>query len=215
MVWRQPFFTHRSHPFGQGVGRDFDWKHTPGQDAYQRYFDKFTQSINQEVSHHFLSRFFQSLQFNYFTLDIDSTIMTHYGKQEGAKKGYNPNKRGRNSHHPLMAFVNGIRMVANIWLRSGNNSSANNFIGFLEDTLSRFGNKKVGLVRLDSGFCQKEIMDYLETKKLNYIIAAKFIHPIQHPIYRSDFWLQLDDGIEICDKTHQSPIRESISEESL
>ncbi|MDR0365161.1 MAG: transposase [Bacteroidales bacterium] len=98
-------------------------------------------------------------------------------------------------------------MVANIWLRSGNNSSANNFIGFLEDTLSRFGNKKVGLVRLDSSFCQKEIIDYLETKKLNYIIAAKFTHSIQRLIDRSDFWLQLDDGIEICDKTHQSPIR--------
>jgi hypothetical protein len=107
-----------------------------------------------------------------------------------------------------MAFVNDVRMVANFWLRSGNSSSANNFISFLEDTLSRFGDKKVGLVRLDSGFCQKEIMDYPETRKLNYIIAAKFTHPVQRLTDRNDFWLKLDDGTEVCDKTYKSELWE-------
>jgi hypothetical protein len=185
----------------RALGKIFDWKNTPGQDAYKRYFGKFTQSVNQQVSHHFFGWFFQNLQINYFTLDIDSTIMTRYGEQEGAKKGYNPKKSGRKSHHPIIAFVNEVRMVANFWLRSGNSSSASNFIGFLENTLSHFGDKKVGLVRLDSGFCQKEIMDYLEEKHLNYIIAAKFSYPIQHLIDKSDFWLHVDAGIEICEKT--------------
>lgn len=189
----------------RALGKIFDWTNTPGQDAYKRYFGKFTQSVNQHVSHHFFSWFFQHLQINYFTLDIDSTIMTRYGEQqEGAKKDYNPKKKGRKSHHPIIAFVNDVRMVANFWLRSGNSSSANNFVGFLEDTLSKFGDKKVGLIRLDSGFCQKDIMDYLEKKQLNYIIAAKFTHPVQHLIAREDFWLNVDDGIEICEKTHQA-----------
>ena len=48
-------------------------------------------------------------------------------------------------------------MVANFWLRSGNTSSANNFVGFLEETLLNFGDKKVGLVRLDSGFSRKTL----------------------------------------------------------
>ena len=60
------------------------------------------------------------------TLDLDSTVMTRYGTQEGAMRGYNPAKRGRASHHPLMAFVADLRMIANCWLRSGNSSSANN-----------------------------------------------------------------------------------------
>ena len=47
-------------------------------------------------------------------------------------------------------------------------------------------------------------MNYLENRKLNYIIAAKFTHPIQHLVDRQDFWLKVDDGIEICDKTYQS-----------
>ena len=182
----------------------FDWQKVPAQDAYKRYFGKFTQSINQQVGHHFFSWFFQNLQLNYFTLDIDSSVITRYGQQEGAKKGYNPNKRGRNSHHPIIAFVNDVKMVANFWLRSGNSSSANNFVGFLEETLSVFGDKKVGLVRLDSGFFSKDIMDYLEYKQLKYIVAVKFTHPIQHLIDKQDFWLQVDDGIEICDKQYQA-----------
>jgi hypothetical protein len=188
----------------RALGKIFDWKKAPGQDAYKRYFGKFTQSINQQVGHHFFSYFFQSLQLNYFTLDIDSSVITRYGQQEGAKKGYNPKKKGRNSHHPIIAFVNDVKMVANFWLRSGNSSSANNFVGFLEDTLSVFGDKKVGLLRLDSGFFSKDIMDYLEQKQLKYIVAAKFTHPIQHLIDKQDFWIQVDDGIEICDKQYQA-----------
>lgn len=187
----------------RALGQIFDWRKTPGQDAYKRYFGKFTQKTNQEVGHHFFSWFFQNININYFTLDIDSSVVTRYGAQDGAKKGYNPKKKGRNSHHPIIAFVNEVKMVANFWLRSGNTSSANNFIGFLEETLSVFGAKKVGMVRLDSGFCQKDIFEHLEQKALKYIVAAKFTHPVQHLIDKQDTWLMVDEGIEICDKHYQ------------
>ena len=188
----------------KALGTIFGWKQTPAQDAYKRYFSKFTQATNQEVSNHFFSWFFQNLNINYFTLDIDSSVITRYGSQQGAKKGYNPKKKGRKSHHPIIAFVNDVKMVANFWLRSGDTSSANNFVGFLEDTIANFGNKKVGLVRLDSGFFQKDILDYLEQKVLNYIVAVRFTHPIQQLINKQDLWLEVDDGIEICDKTYQA-----------
>ena len=32
-------------------------------------------------------------------------MLTRYGIQDGARKGYNPKKRGRPSHHPLIAFL--------------------------------------------------------------------------------------------------------------
>jgi hypothetical protein len=186
------------------LAKIFDWTTTPGQDAYKRYFNKFDQLKNQQVSQYFFTWIFQNLNINYFTLDIDSTVMTRYGGQEGANKGYNPAKRGRNSHHPIIAFVNDVRMVANFWLRSGDTSSANNFVTFLENTLANFGDKKVGLVRIDSGFFQKDILDYLEQRALNYIVAAKFTHPIQRLIDKQETWLSVDHGIEICDKTYQA-----------
>ena len=63
--------------------------------------------------------------------------MTRYGEKEGAKKGYNPTKNGRASHHPLIAFIADVKLVTKIWLRSGNSSSANNFLSFSEDILSK------------------------------------------------------------------------------
>lgn len=186
------------------LSKVFGWHKVPGNDAYKRYFSKFNQSTNQATARHFFTWFFNNLNADYFTLDIDSTIFTRYGEQQGAKKGYNPTKKGRKSHHPIIAFVNEVKMVANFWLRSGDTSSANNFVSFLEDTLLNLGSKKVGLVRLDSGFCQKEVMDYLEEKQLQYIVAARFIHPLQRLIDQQDQWIQVDNGIEICNKMYEA-----------
>jgi hypothetical protein len=186
------------------LGKVFDWKNTPGQDTYKRFFSKFTQATNQKVSDYFYSWFFENIKFDNCTLDIDSSVMTRYGEQEGAKKGYNPTKKGRASHHPLIAFIADIKLVANMWLRSGNASSANNFLSFLEDTLSKLKNKTIGLIRLDSGFFQSNILDYLEEKLMNYIVAVKFSQPIQRLIQSSTNWIVLDTGIEICEQIYQS-----------
>lgn len=186
------------------LGKIFDWKNTPGQDTYKRFFGKFNQATNQKVSAYFYSWIFDNFKFDNFTLDIDSSVMTRYGEQEGAKKGYNPAKRGRCSHHPLIAFIDDVKLVANMWLRSGDTSSANNFLSFLEDTLSKLKNKTVSLIRLDSGFFQSNILDYLEQKAMSYIIAAKFTHPIQRVIKESTSWIVLDTGIEICEQVYQS-----------
>jgi hypothetical protein len=66
--------------------------------------------------------------------------MTRYGTQQDSKKGYNPAKRGRPSHHPLIAFIADVKLVANMWLRSGDTSSSTNFLSFLEDTLAKLKN---------------------------------------------------------------------------
>jgi hypothetical protein len=188
------------------LGKIFGWQRTPGQDTYKRFFGKFTQSTNLAVSDYFYSWIFDNFKFDNFTLDIDSSVMTRYGQQEGAKKGYNPKKKGRNSHHPLIAFIDDVKLVANMWLRSGDTSSANNFLAFLEDTLSKLKNKTIGLIRLDSGFCQSDIFDYLEQKQINYIVSAKFTHPIQRLIAGVNNWVTLDNGIEICEQLHQASV---------
>ena len=63
--------------------------------------------------------FFKQIKFDNYTLDLDSTIITRYGNQQGAKKGYNPKKPGRNSHHPLIAFVAEARMT--VYIATPNN----------------------------------------------------------------------------------------------
>ena len=132
---------------------------------------------------------------NNYTLDFDSTVMVREGEQEGAAKGYNPKRPGRNSHHPILAFVSDIRMIANYWLRPGNTSALTNYLAFLEDTLENLQGKTVGLIRMDSGFFAKEILDYLESRELQYIVACKFTWPIKRELVRGRVWTEIDDGI--------------------
>lgn len=187
----------------------FGWKNMAGSKSFQRYFDKFTQATNQDVFNDLYTWFFNNLQFDNYTLDFDSTVMTRYGNQQGAAKGYNPRKPGRNSHHPLLAFVSDCRMIANCWLRSGNTGASNNFLSFLEDTLHKLGNKQAGLIRADSGFYSHEIMSYLEETKHNYIIAAKFYRPLKYKMAQHTKWWPMDDGLEIGETTYQAEDWES------
>jgi hypothetical protein len=182
----------------------FGWQQAPAQDAYKRFFSKFSSTDNLRVADHFFRWIIENYQYDNFTIDFDSSVLTRYGSQQGAKRGYNSQKRGRASHHPLLAFVNDLRLVTNFWLRSGDTGATSNFLSFLENTFEKLGNKKVGLVRLDSGFFTHEIMSYLEEKPLNYIVAAKFYHPIQRLIAGSEDWILLDDGIEICEKQYRA-----------
>ena len=137
-------------------------------------------------------------------MDFDSSVLTRYGGQQGARRGYNPQKPGRPSHHPLIAFVNGLRLVANFWLRSGDTASSSNFLSFLEATLANFRGKRVSLARMDSGFCPDAIMGHLEGRRLDYIVAARFSRPVQRLIAGSEDWLALDGGIEICEKQYRA-----------
>jgi hypothetical protein len=45
------------------------------------------------------------------TLDLDSTVFCRYRIQEGSQSGDNPQKRGRPSHHPLIAFLSEARRL--------------------------------------------------------------------------------------------------------
>jgi hypothetical protein len=58
---------------------------------------------------------------------------------------------------------------------------------------------------MDSGFYSKTVLEYLESITLDYLVAVRFYIPIQKMISLKQNWLYLDEGIEICDTTYQSP----------
>ena len=190
----------------RSLQRLYEWERMPEHKAFERYFRKFDISTNQIVFGSLYRWFFSNLKFDNFTLDIDSSVITRYGDQEGSAKGYNRHKPGRKSQHPLLAFVADIEMVANFWLRSGDAHTSNNFKAFLEETLLFLQDKKIGLLRLDSGFYSGEIFDYLETREspIDYIVAVPMYVTIQRKIISQKTWLKIDDGIEITEFEYQA-----------
>ena len=186
--------------------RLYGWERMPEHKAFERYFRKFDIPTTHAVFGGLYRWFFNSLRFDNYTLDIDSSVMTRYGEQQGSAKGYNKHKPGRKSHHPIMAFVSEIEMIANFWLRSGDAHTANNFKAFLEETLLFLKDKKIGLLRLDSGFYSKDIFEYLEeeNRKIDYITAVPMYVTIQRKIAAQKAWLNIDKGIEITEFDYQA-----------
>lgn len=133
-------------------------------------------------------------------LSFDSTVVTRYGNQEGAKKGYNPKKRGRKSHNPIFAFLNRSRYVVNLWNRSGDCSSGNGIVDFCKQTLERLsGVLKLRMVLADSGYYQAKFFDYLEEVQLEYIVAAPMMRALQDEIYNVSEWIDIGEGISVAE----------------
>lgn len=191
--------------FDGTLTRLFGWTKAAGHRAIVRLFDRFDMARNEPVQAAVYHWFFAKVStLSRITLDMDSTVLTRHGEQEGATRGYNPGKRGRPSHHPLLAFVAEARMVANFWLRPGNAHTANNVLAFIESTLRHLGSKTVGLFRADSGFFDETILSFLEGRKIDYINSAKLTQRLQAAIARDAHWWALETGLELAEIMYQA-----------
>jgi Transposase DDE domain group 1 len=109
-------------------------------------------------------------------LDWDSTVLTRYGQQQGAEVGYNPHKRGRRSHHPLLAIAAGTRLCVSYRLRAGNTVSASEWEQAMEQTQESLASRPVWLNRGDLGFGQESILAWHERsmERPRYLFKLKF-----------------------------------------
>ena len=182
----------------------FGWDEMPSQSTYSRFFGKFSQKRNTEVFPSAQKWFIDNLGIANITLDFDSTVITRSGTQQGSAKGYNPNRKGRNSHHPLMAFISQTRMVANAWLRPGNTADSSSCVEFMQETFEHIlKDKTVGLVRADSGFYTEKILSYLENQSLNYIISTRMYPNVKNAVWGLDNWIEPFKGIELNEMTFE------------
>ena len=115
--------------------------------------------------------------------DLDSTVLILYGKQEMARIGYNPQKWGRPSYHPLLCF-NGI--TKDFWhgeLRPGNTHTATGAVDSLKAVFAKLPpSVKVVITRADKGFYDHEFIEYLESQKALFVIVAKLTGPIKRTL---------------------------------
>ena len=94
-------------------------------------------------------------------------------------------------------------MVINAWMRPGNTSSLSNCINFLKETLDIVAEKKVGLVRADSGFYSNVVLQHLESMNLSYIIAVTFYETITWEIRTMTQWIGVCAGIAVAEAEYK------------
>ena len=107
-------------------------------------------------------------------LDIDTTIKTLFGKQEGAQVSYNPHKPGRPSHALHTYFIAHLRLVLDVVVSPGLAHSAANLKPGLMGLLDQFpAEQKPALVRGDCAFGNEPFIKDLEEKAQPYLFKVK------------------------------------------
>jgi len=141
-----------------------------------------------------------------YTLDLDSTRLLHEdGHQEGVAVGYT--KRGlKPCLHPLLAVVAEVRLVAQLWLRSGNASCGNNAVAFFQELWANLPRHlRLRGVRADSGFCLPELLALWEGLRLPYVVVAQLSQPIQRLLRGDLVWTKTEvPGTEVAEVMYQS-----------
>lgn len=70
----------------------------------------------------------------------------------------------------------------------------------MEETFKQvLKDKKIGLVRADSGFYTEELMSYLEEQQLNYIMAVRMYPNVKSEVWAIKDWIRLANGIELSE----------------
>jgi len=167
----------------------------PTDDTIRNLFKRFSQGM--------VVRFFEPLwswqierlpqRDEGYSLDLDSTVFERYGRQEGARPGYNPKKPGRASHHPLLAVLGEAYFILHGWLRSGNCSSSRGAVEFLKEGLARLdGRRRIRVVRADAGFFDQELLTFLEERGLAYIVVGRMTRWLKREAARVTEWEALD-----------------------
>jgi hypothetical protein len=173
--------------------------------TFTRFFRRFGQKQVEEVFAYLSGWFWARVSGGSWTVDLDSSVLTRYGEQEGSELGYNPWNRGKKSHHPLMAFAAECRMVITAWLRPGNTTDSTNAENFFREVLAIFGQRhRVALLRCDSGFCVGRFLDLVETNEISYIVVARLLSTIKRRLTGLKEWMEIDERIAVSEFLYQA-----------
>jgi len=107
-------------------------------------------------------------------LDIDSTIKTIYGHQEGAQVGYNPHKRGRPAHVYHTYFMGAARVALDVEVQPGKQTAAHHALPGLWRLLDALpAATQPWLLRGDCHFGQEGVLVAAEARGRDYLFKLR------------------------------------------
>src|SRR5579864_4339761 len=126
-------------------------------------------------------------------------VFCREGRQEGARKGYNPARPGDKCHHPLLAVLAEAPFVLHGWLRSGNTRACRGVVAFMQEALALLPEGSwIRTVRADSGFFDQALMELLEERTLPYVIVAKLTPHLKRQCAGIKDWTIIDVDLAIA-----------------
>jgi hypothetical protein len=115
--------------------------------------------------------------------DLDSTVLTLFGHQQGAEVGYNPRYRGKRSYDPLLCLEANSSFLWDVELRRGD---AGTWAGSEELLACCFLSTPSDIrelrVRADAGYGYGPVLGMLETRLAQYAVVARMIPSLRHAL---------------------------------
>lgn len=112
--------------------------------------------------------------------DLDSTVLTLYGHQEKARRGYNPTKRGHLSYHPLVCFEGQTKDFWHGEMRPGDTGTATRAGWLLHACFTKLpATVRQIRVRADVGFYDYKLIKIIETSRGKFVIVARLTPPLR------------------------------------
>jgi hypothetical protein len=152
------------------------------------------QSSDEWLSRH-IKRCYEPLLSEPWVLDIDTTIKPLYGKQEGAKVGYNPHKPGRPSHAYHTYIIGNLRLILDVEVESGNRTAAS----YGQPGLWKYldGLEKHSLPKFIRGDCawgNESVMNEAEARGVDYLFKLKITSNVKKHISRVFYDKEWEDA---------------------
>ncbi|RJQ80678.1 MAG: hypothetical protein C4519_09560, partial [Desulfobacteraceae bacterium] len=125
-------------------------------------------------------RVWKQLGLNYYRIhiDIDTTVETLYGNQQGARKGHNTKHRGKKGYRPVLCFIAQTREYMLGKLRKGETISGKQTADFILNIHANLpGCVRQVLLRADGEFFSWESIKAARACGFDFIIANKRGNP--------------------------------------
>jgi Transposase DDE domain group 1 len=129
-----------------------------------------------EVSRHMRQRVWDAANVKLpdVTLDTDTTVQTVYGRHMGARKGYNPKRRGKKSYQPILTFLAETREFISGELRKGITVSGKQIAAHLDTVFAALPQGvERRYARADSGFYCLEAVQAYQKHDCRFVIAVQ------------------------------------------
>jgi len=161
----------------------FNVKRLPVASTYWRYLDSL--QINQaqamlSIMKRLREQVWKKCRINYsrITIDIDTTVETIYGNQQGGRKGHNTKHRGKKGYRPVLCFIEQTREYIYGKLRKGETMSGEEtakVIGALKNHLPSCVQEV--LLRADAEFMSWSSVQAAMDEGYDFIFANKQCEP--------------------------------------
>ncbi len=144
------------------------------EDSARRALERLDGHVACDWEQRHLRACWEPLLYEPWVLDIDTTIKTIYGKQEGATVGYNPHKPGRPSHAYHTFWIARIRICLDVEVSPGNQHAGKHGmpgLWKLIDSLPRAAWPQ--LLRGDCGYGNEANAKAAEDRGLGYLFKLR------------------------------------------